>query len=907
ICLSGSSLARGYLNRPELTHDQFINKSFAGVKGELFQKRPLVVYKTGDMGRWLPDGNLEFIGRLDSQVKIRGIRIETGEIENYLLRYYNIKEAVVLAREGAGGEKFLCAYIVPLANGNRKPDFADSLKEYLSVKLPDYMIPSYFIIIDAIPLMANGKINRDALPTLPVIGGSREGLQLSIAPRNESEEKLAGIWSDVLGIEKQGIGIDDDFFELGGHSLRATIVASRIHKVFNVKIPLAEIFLSPTIRGLAKYILGAGEQMYAAIEPAEKREYYPLSAAQKRLYLLHRMEPDNVSYNMPQEIRFQQEIKIGKLQRIFKELIDRHESLRTSFEMVEEEPVQRIHEHVDFEIEILEGRENFVRPFDLARAPLLRAVLIKEENGMYLLWVDIHHIITDGTSQAILRAEFDKLYRGGGVNLSSLRLQYKDYSQWQNSEQQRAQVKRQESYWLRELGDELPVLNLPIDYTRPFIQGFDGNTVEFTLTGEESRTLKRLARDANATLFMAILAVFNVLLSKLSGQEDIIVGTPVMGRRHADLEGILGMFINTLPLRNNPHGEMKLKMFLNELKARTLEAYEHQEYPFEELVEILSVKRDAGRNPVFDVMFNLLNQEDYTGNMRIETDAHEYIHKKGTSKFDLTLTAVDLGERLLLAFEYCSRLFEPVTIERFIGYLKRLLYWLQVTSDPGISELEIIAEEEKQEILYEFNTILAEYPMGKTIPQLFTGQVEKAPDCIAVIEAQELHELHEITYRELAEKSGHVAHYLVHKGSGENRPIGLMADYSIEMIVGMLGILKAGCAYVPLNPKAPNSRTEYMLSECGANILLTTCRLFENRESMRRWEGESVFIEKIRQSAKNSSYPLNFLSSNHQNSSSLAYIIFTSGSTGQPKGVPISYGLQPGDKLILCSVGAGMT
>ncbi|MDQ1350647.1 MAG: hypothetical protein QG657_949, partial [Acidobacteriota bacterium] len=891
ICLSGSSLARGYLNRPELTHDQFINKSFAGVKGELFQKRPLVVYKTGDMGRWLPDGNLEFIGRLDSQVKIRGIRIETGEIENHLLRHQSIKEAVVLAREGTGGEKFLCAYIVlsPFADGNRDPGIADDLKKYLSAKLPDYMIPSYFIVMDAIPLMANGKINRDALPLLPSTGVSREGSQFFSAPRNEREEKLVGIWSDVLGIEKERIGIDDDFFELGGYSLRATIVASRIHKAFNVKIPLAEIFISPTIRGLATYIAGAGEQMYAAIEPAEKREYYPLSAAQKRLYLLYRMDPGNVSYNMPLEIRLQEEINLERLQRVFKELIDRHESLRTSFEMVNEEPVQRVHDHVEFEIEISKvfgptffQKGGFIRPFDLSKAPLLRAVMIQEENGKHLLWADIHHIITDGTSQVILHDEFDKLRLEQGEDLPALRLQYKDYSQWQNSEPQQALVKKKEPYWLREFGDELPVLNLPSDHSRPFIQSSEGNTVEFTLTVEENQLLRRLARDANVTLFMVILAVFNVLLSKLSGQEDIIVGTPVMGRRHADLERIIGMFINTLPLRNKPYGGMKLNAFLNELKGRTLEAYENQEYPFEDLVEKISLKRDTSRNPVFDVMFNLLNREGYLGDIPGEAEMYEYKHKKGTSKFDLMLTAVDLDERLLFIFEYCSRLFEPVTIERFIAYFKRLMYWLRVLPDPGLSALEIITEEEKHKILSEFNGIKIAYPTDKTIHQLFAGQVEKSQDRVGIVgnvgHVRPVRPVR-LTYRQLNEQSDRLAGLLIGKGVLADSIVGIMMDRTIDLVIGILGILKAGGAYLPIDSEYPVERKRYMIEDGEVRHLLVGNDIGDiGPEIINRLEVIDMRQEEI---YKKKNVKPDYIG----NGSNLVYVIYTSGTTGKPKGV----------------------
>ena len=893
ICLAGSSLARGYLNNPELTAKSFfahelhelnelkqINKSFAGVEGGLFQKPPLVLYKTGDLAQWSLDGNLEFVGRADSQVKIRGIRVEVAEIENHLMKRDDIKEAIVLAHESPHGDKYLCAYVVMDGSEATKVG-KDEWKSYLAERLPEYMIPSHILVIEAIPFTPSGKIDRRNLP-IPEFSGED-----FIGPRDMVEEQLVEIWANVLGTREENIGIDADFFQLGGHSLRATSVVSRIHKVFNVKIPLTEIFVTPTIRGLAKYIKDAGEAFYASIEPVEKKEYYPLSPAQKRLYILHRMEPGGVGYNMPEMIPFPGKIDMEKLEWTFKELLKRHETLRTSFEMVEEQPVQRIYDAVDFKISRIQCQglsleniqEDFVRPFDLSQAPLLRVGLIKP--GCTTLLIDLHHIITDGTSQAILTREFKRLYAGEKGDLPQLRLQYKDYSQWRNSEKQRALIKGQETYWLEIFSDEPPVLNLPFDYPRPLMQSFQGKTVEFRLSVKETQTLKLLARESQATLYMSILAVFNVLLAKLSGQEDIVVGTPIAGRRHADLDSIIGMFINTLALRNKLPGEMRFKAFLGELKARTLEAFENQEYPFEELVEKVSVKRDTGRNPLFDTMFNLLNQQEYAGDIGNTGEATEevlnkYKHNESTSKFDMTLTAVDLGERLFLAFEYCSRLFEPATIERFITYFTRILYLLTAVPDLMLHQLEIITEEEKKQILYEFNDTNIMYPVDSTIHGLFVQQVERTPDHIAVFglgrtrTSKDNNMPMAITYRELNEKSSSLAAWLMESGVTPDTIVAIMMERTIEMMIVIYGILKAGGAYLPIAPDFPQERIDFIRKDSAAKILLTA-------NEIASFSTGYVF------NSHHSSF-------NIRHSSQLAYAIYTSGSTGKPKGVIIGHG-----------------
>nr|NIM13090.1 AMP-binding protein [Candidatus Aminicenantes bacterium]NIM84716.1 AMP-binding protein [Candidatus Aminicenantes bacterium]NIN19086.1 AMP-binding protein [Candidatus Aminicenantes bacterium]NIN42988.1 AMP-binding protein [Candidatus Aminicenantes bacterium]NIN85731.1 AMP-binding protein [Candidatus Aminicenantes bacterium] len=726
IYIGGDALARGYVNLPELTAERFLENPF--VLGEK-------IYATGDVACRLADGNIEFLGRLDEQVKIRGYRIEIKEIENCLLEHDDIDEALVLAKSPKGDDSYLCAYIV----SNKKEEISD-LKEFLSAKLPDYMIPSYFLPIEKIPLTVNGKIDKKALPE-PIIGKT-SGYAV---PQNEIEKKLVKIWSEVLHLDNKNsfhlsIGIDDNFFELGGHSLRATVVISKIHKEFDIKVPLAEIFKTPTIRGLSQYIKGMAADIYTPIKAVETKEYYPLSSAQKRLYVLQQIARDIIGYNEFAVLELKGELDSKRFEKTFSKLIHRQESLRTSFIIVEDEPVQKIHDEAAFEIEYYDAKRekgrpadinrSFVRPFDLSQTPLFRVGLIKEEDEKYLLLVDIHHIITDGISQGIFINDFISLYEGGPV--PELHIQYKDFSEWQNREKDRETIKKQEEFWRRQFSDEIPVLNLPTDFVRPPIQSFKGSGIDFKLNSEQGTSLKKLALEEDVTLFMLLLAIYNIFLSKLSSQEDIVIGTPIAGRRHPDLQQIIGMFVNTLALRNYPSGRKTFREFLNELKKRTLNAFENQEYQFEDLVENVYVTRDTGRNPLFDTMFALQNMN--RSEIKIPgLKLMPYNYESRTSKFDLTLQAVEERNTLLFTFEYCTRLFKAETIKRFIGYFRKMVTSVSENVSQKICEIEIVPESEKRLLLEKFNDTAVKYPGDKNLHELFEEQVEKVAERVAVV------------------------------------------------------------------------------------------------------------------------------------------------------------------------------
>ncbi|MCP4147534.1 MAG: non-ribosomal peptide synthetase, partial [bacterium] len=506
---------------------------------------------------------------------IRGYRVEPGEIETNLLQHTKISETAITLREDEEGEKYLCAYYV--STGKIE---TGQLRNFLLETLPDYMIPSHFTRLEKMPLTPGGKTDRNALPKPDVLHKQ----QYYTAPRNETEKKLTQIWAETLKIEKKEIGIDNDFFQMGGHSLRATVMVSKIHKQFDIKLPLAEIFKKTTIRTQGQTIKEYAPEKYEAIEPVEKKEYYNMSAAQKRLYILQQMEHESTAYNMPYTIPLANETEPVRLEKAFKKLIRRHESLRTSFHMINERLVQKLHPEVEFKIDNYNpqpGNQNsnagFFRPFELSKAPLLRVGIVEttgKENANHnrKMILDMHHIITDGTSQEILTKELLAIY--AGESLPPLKLQYKEYAQWQNRKKQTELKKQQEEYWLNRYPGELPLLNLPTDNPRPEIQRFEGNRISFALNKNETAKLKKMAKENEITLYMAILSIYTLLLSKLSGQEDIIVGTPTAGRRHADLENIIGMFVNTLAIRNTTKGGKTIEEYLREVKENTMQAFE---------------------------------------------------------------------------------------------------------------------------------------------------------------------------------------------------------------------------------------------------------------------------------------------------------------------------------------------
>ncbi|RED56618.1 non-ribosomal peptide synthetase [Cohnella lupini] len=862
LCIGGTGLSRGYLNRPELTAERFVPNPF--VSGER-------MYKTGDLARWQPDGNIEYLGRIDHQVKIRGYRIELGEIEAQLLQSGLAREAIVIARENALGQNELCAYVVA---ENRLS--VARLRGALGEKLPSYMIPTHFMQLDKLPLLPNGKIDRKALPEPD--GKLTTGIAY-VAPRTVTEQALAEIWQDVLGVER--VGIHDNFFDLGGHSLRALTLLSRLHRRLGVEISLQTIFKHPTIEGLAEAAVSGEESVHEAIQAVPEQPHYPISSAQKRMYLVSQLEEAGTSYNMPAALLLEGKVDRRRIELAMKLLIAHHESLRTSFEMIEGTIVQIVHRKIAFAMSVKQATkeeperivEAFIQPFDLSAAPLLRTELVELATEKHLLLFDMHHIVSDGVSMGVLMEQFKALY--AGEELPELRIQYKDYAAWQRELAKSESMRKQEAYWLKTFAADVPTLQLPTDYPRPAIRRFEGSRIRFALNQTLTEKLKRLALETGSTLYMVLLAAYSVLLSKYSGQEDVVIGSPIAGRTHADVERVLGMFVNTLAMRSYPSGDKTFAAFLREVKGMALEAFEHQEYPFEELVEKLDLTRDMSRNPLFDTMFVLQNTERATLALPdLHISSFETAHP--VAKFDLAMEMADEGKEVVLHLEYSTALFKPETIVRMGNHFSQLLQ--EIASNPHIplKDIAMLSKREKEQIEIGFNGAEAQYPQDKTLHGLFEEQVLKTPDGVAVI-----HGDRQLTYRELDSQANLLALELHAQGVGAEQVVAICMERSLEMAVGLLGILKAGGTYLPLDLSLPEERIRYMLEDSRARWIVTQEHLagtFNFGIQEIRIEDVLRHENEVDRQLEPRRLPLN-----------LAYVIYTSGTTGTPKGVLIEH------------------
>ncbi|MWC30353.1 non-ribosomal peptide synthetase [Paenibacillus sp. MMS18-CY102] len=875
LCIGGVGLARGYWERLELTAERFVPNPFeAGTR----------MYRTGDLAKQRPDGQVVYMGRLDHQVKIRGFRMELGEIEHHLLQMDEVREVAVLANPDDSGELALHAYLVAV-----QPLEASKLRSYLARRLPEYMVPASFFQIERMPLSSSGKADRHALATMkaaPLLG------KPYVEPSTDMEVKLAAIWKDILHADR--VGIEDNFFELGGHSLKAVQLIESVHHAFGVQVELREIFQAPTVQAMAELLSHRGPAAYEPIPAAEKQEQYPLSSAQSRLYILQQFQEIGTSYHLPVALQAEGIIDTDRLKWAIGALIARHESLRTSFEQLDGVPVQKVQAHASIQLErFVAGDEasfadvvqSFVRPFDLAKAPLLRVgllELLEEADGTdssateatsEILLFDMHHIVSDGLSMAVLVRDFIALYEGR--ELAALPVQYTDFAAWQRERLASPLIQNQRQYWLNQFEDGAPVLQLPADFKRPAIQSYEGDVSLFRLSDGETLALKKLALQSQTTLYMVILAMFNVLLARYSGQSDIVIGSPVAGRSHADLRDSIGMFVQTLPLRHYPAADKTFLHFLEEVKGNVLTAFEHAEYPFEELVGSLPLSRDTSRNPLFDVMFVMQNMDIPELALKGNTMQRIALPHR-SAKFDLTLEVSEQDGGLACKFEYATSLYKPKTIGRLIRHFRAIIAEATARPEQRIGEIEILSAQERERVLHTFNDTAREYPVDRPLHSWFEEQADQNPGQPALWFGEI-----GITYGELNEQANRLARELVKDGLGPNRVAAVLTARSPEMMVAILAILKAGGAYLPISPDDPEERIAYLLEDSGAMLLLA-------RE---RWLGlaqergiAAINLDRIGQLAGDGS--------NLQaevTASDLAYIIYTSGSTGNPKGAMIEH------------------
>ncbi|TCS97011.1 non-ribosomal peptide synthetase [Hazenella coriacea] len=865
IFIGGIPLARGYLNHPELTKEKFIEDPFYDGYGQR-------LYQTGDLGRMLEDGSIEVLGRKDDQTKIRGHRIDIGEVETVLNRCALVKDGVIVVKEGSTRDNYLVAYYVAI---DPEGDKTSEIREFLQNKLPEYMVPSFFIQVDQFPLNPNGKIDRKALTHMTIITKPEEELEV---PQTEIQKKLVQMWEELLEVDE--VGMNQHFFEIGGQSLKAITLISEIHRKFDVELPLAKVFEMPTIKELSVLIEEALKKKttYMSIDPVAEQEFYEVSAAQRRMYFVHQLGGMSTNYNMPSAVIIEGKVDQERMEKSFKALINRHEILRTSFEQVEGQIFQRVHQNVDFELQRLEMNKNdidrwmesFIQPFALEHPPLFRAAIVELSPSKFLLMYDMHHIVSDGLSISILIREFFSLYEGR--ELPELNLQYKDFAAWQN-DLIHSGIQKQEEYWLDQFSQEIPLLDLPTDYPRSDEQTFEGDEVRLKLSSRLTSELNRITVEQGVTLYSVLLSAFNVLLHQYTSQEDIVVGSPVAGRRHADLENLVGMFVNTLALRNDPKPETTLKSFIKEVAKNSFEALENQDYPFEMLVEKLNLNRDLSRHPLFDVMFAFENV-DLNKAQVDDFDVIPYEHKNRTAKFDLELKVTELDGELDLVMEYRTGLFSNSTIERMTQHLIRILEAMVEDLTIPIGEIDLLTTAERDLLLFDINRTTVPYPTSKTIKELFEEQVERDPDRIAIVSGAK-----KITYKELNEKSNQLARHLIEKGAKPNTVIGVLAEPSIEMIVGVWGVIKSGATYLPIDPETPEERICFILESSESMALLTQAHLLP---TVTDYPGEKIVLENPKWFTGDCSNPKDVGQSHDP-----IYLIYTSGTTGLPKGVPV--------------------
>ncbi|MET4143126.1 amino acid adenylation domain-containing protein, partial [Pedobacter sp. UYP1] len=861
---------RGYLNREALNSARFVGGLFGSSER---------LYRSGDKVRLLENGEMEYGGRMDDQVKIRGYRIELGEIEHALLQQPGIEDVVVLARADEWGETSLVAYVV--GKGVLE---TSSLRTALAVALPSYMLPGHFVQLAGLPLTANGKVNKQALP-------APQGLDLEtgvayVEAGSATEIALVGIWEKLLAREK--ISIKDSFFDLGGHSLKAMRLVSELRREFEVKIALKDIFENPVLEELGRLIDRSQGAVFTAIPQVALQADYPLSSSQRRLWILSQFTEGSIAYNMPGAYVFEGQLNTMALDYAFNNLIERHEILRTVFDD-ENGKIRQLVKTPDqfiFNIEYLDLSEedqkeeqlrilieqDSVQPFNLATGPLLRAGVYQLKTDQWVFSYVMHHIISDGWSMGALIKELLLLYNSyvqGQVSpLTPLRIQYKDYAAWQQEQLTGARLNSHQHYWLDQFSGELPVLALPADKVRPAMKTYNGSTVSSMMGLDVSKGIRSFVQKYDSTLFMGLLAGLNTLLYRYSGQDDIIVGTPIAGREHSDLDDQLGFYANTLALRTKFKGTENFTDLLLQIRELTLNAYEHQVYPFDQLVNDLQLQRDMSRSALFDVMLVLQNAETIYNEQQslegLKISGYEG-NKQVISKFDLTFTFIERGEDIQLVIEFNNDIFNERTIIQLADHFMHLFQVMLSEPAVPIKSIDYLSASEKKNLLFGFNQTAVTYPKGKTVIDLFEEQVNSMPDQIAIM----FGEL-SLTYQELNEKANVLGRYLKEQYEiyGDDR-IAIQLERSEWTVIAILGVLKSGGAYVPVDSGYPQERIDYLLADSGCKVVLNDDELLKFKLVAATYSKENLQL------------PI-------QNKD-LAYVIYTSGSTGLPKGCAITH------------------
>jgi amino acid adenylation domain-containing protein len=946
IHVGGAGLTRGYLGRPALTAERFVPNPFSHQPGAR-------LYRTGDTARYRPDGDIEYLGRLDHQIKIRGFRIELGEIETILAQHPSIQYAVVLVHQDPALEdQRLVAYLVPRQDSS-VPN-SGQLRGYLKERLPEYMVPSAFMVLDALPLTANGKLDRGALPAPD---WSRDVLEnVYVTPRTPVEEVLSVIWSQVLGVER--VGANDSFFELGGHSLLATQVISRTRDIFQMDLPLRTIFEAPTVAAMAAAIVSQEAKpgqadMTARLlqeirrmrsdgtkgdlalsersDPALRRSRFspaqqalfeersrdvspdlpgsvriprrtqqnlvPLSFAQERQWFLHELEPDSPAYNIAPAYHLSGSLDLPALEQSLNEIIRRHEALRTTFSVVRGQPVQVIAAQQTFQLPLLDLRDLTVSqreieaqhlclerarlPFDLRQGPLFRPALLQLADDQHILLLSMHHIVSDGWSMGVLMHELSTLYLAFSQHkpspLPDLPIQYADYALWQRQWLQGERLEAPLAYWKEQLTGAPQVLDLPSDRPRPQTGSYEGAVQTATLPIAWTKALRDLARQEGATPFMLLLAAFQTLLRRYTGETDIVVGSPIANRTRVEIEPLIGFIINTLALRTNLSGNPTFRQLLARVRTACLAAYDHQQVPFEKLIQEMGVPRDLSQTPLFQTLF--VFQNALAPDLQIPGLSLEKLEfDRGIASFDLSVEISQAGDGLHCRWKYRTELFDSATIGRMMEHYQTLLESIVTDPDERVDMLPLLTDAERRQILVEWNNTAHDYGTSSLVHELIEAEAERTPDAVAVVFRDR-----GLTYRELNARANQVANHLRALGIGPEVRVGVYLERSEELVIALLAILKSGGVYVPLDPDYPRERLRDMLESARPAVLLAQERLVP---SFPDTSARIVCLDSHRLAIErnDSGNPTCQLEPDN-----LAYIVFTSGSTGKPKGVMVSH------------------
>lgn len=889
LCISGEGLARGYLNKETLTSEKFVDHPFVpGGK----------MYRTGDLARWLPEGNIDFLGRLDDQVKIRGYRIELGEIENTLLNHSEIKSAVVAVKSTSDGDTLLAAYFESdaisadpdeLRSGTEKNSTINPLilKKYLSERLPPYMVPSYYQRIEKIPLTTNGKVNRKFLPE-PILNDLSSVVNY-VKARTKTEEAVIDVWQDILQVDR--IGIHNNFFDLGGHSLKAIQIVNKINRKLECALTLKNLFDFPDVERLSYLITNSQKNTYSAIIPTEVSDYHNVSHTQKRLWLLEQLNPGSVTYNMPGAFILRGEFNEEAFNKSFDYLVSKHEILRTVFITIDGQPKQKIlnqqHTKISiFDLRDQEGsdavvaslqKENALTPFNLELGPLIRFSILRIEEEKYVLLFNMHHIISDGWSLQVFFEEFLTYYNEERQDIphkgTPLGIQYKDYSTWQHKQLDTDFLNNQKSHWLEVFKSDVTLLDMPSDFSRPARQTFSGHQLKFKIQPHHYTSLLELCRINNASLFMGLHSLLKVLIHRYTGQEDITLGTVVSGRGQESLHNQIGFYANTLPLRDYINSEKTFEETLELIRVTCINAYANQDYPFDKLVDDLSLKRDISRSPLFDIFMVLQNKKEELSKFSGLTVEH--LPQNSTiSKFDMTFDFYDHGNHLECTLEYNTDIYSKERMERLSNHFNQLINSVIDNPKSKLRELEILSSNEKNTLITEFNKNSKRQPIYKTIIELFEEKVQEQPNQVAISFKGKA-----LSYNELNIKVNKIAHILRKKYSLKpNDLVAVLIPKSDNTVIAILSILKSGAAYIPIDPSYPLDRIKYMLSDASPKLVI------ECEKSPQTNTSNHVLIEELLEQDSSEENP-KIAAKN----TDLAYVIYTSGSTGKPKGALLEH------------------